>query len=89
MKEDNRIIKGATIPVFTILFFFSCFVIYGQRNYKFENFGNRSILLNGNVTGSVNDLGATYYNPARLALIEDPVFAINAKIYQLTNSAQI
>lgn len=56
-----------------------------QRNYKFENFGNRSILLNGNVTGSVDDLGATYYNPARLALVEDPVFLINAKIYQLSN----
>ena len=59
-----------------------CFVIQvkSQTNYKYENFGNRSILLNGNVTGSVDDLGATYYNPARLALIEDPVFAINAKI---------
>ena len=54
-----------------------CFIIQvkSQTNYKYENFGNRSILLNGNVTGSVDDLGATYYNPARLALIEDPVFA--------------
>jgi len=59
--------------------------VLAQRNYKFENFGNRSILLNGNVTGSVDDLGATYYNPARLALVEDPVFSINAKIYQLTD----
>jgi len=59
--------------------------IHAQRNYKFENFGNRSILLNGNVTGSVDDLGATYYNPARLALVKDPVFLINARIYQLSN----
>ena len=59
--------------------------LLAQRNYKFENFGNRSILLNGNVTGSVDDLGATYYNPARLALVEDPIFLINAKIYQLTD----
>ncbi len=59
--------------------------IQAQRNYKFENFGNRSILLNGNVTGSVDDLGATYYNPARLALVEDPVFSLNAKMYQLSN----
>ena len=65
-----------------------CFIIQvkSQTNYKYENFGNRSILLNGNVTGSVDDLGATYYNPARLALIEDPVFAINAKIYELTDT---
>ena len=33
----------------------------------------------------MDDLGATYYNPARLALIEDPVFSINAKIYQLSS----
>ena len=65
-----------------------CFIIQvkSQTNYKYENFGNRSILLNGNVTGSVDDLGATYYNPARLALIEDPVFSINAKIYQLSEA---
>jgi hypothetical protein len=59
--------------------------LQAQRNYKFENFGNRSILLNGNVTGSVDDLGATYYNPARLALVKDPVFSLNAKMYQLSN----
>ena len=56
---------------------------FGQDNYKFENFGNKSILLNGNVTGSVADLGATFYNPARLALIENPGFTINAKLYEL------
>lgn len=68
-----------------LLFFLGITHLQAQRNYKFENFGNRSILLNGNVTGSVDDLGATYYNPARLALVEDPVFSINAKIYQLTD----
>ena len=59
-----------------IFIFFFCFIfsVNAQTNYKYENFGNRSILLNGNVTGSVDDLGATYYNPARLALVEDPVF---------------
>ena len=68
-----------------LLIFFCLNLLQAQRNYKFENFGNRSILLNGNVTGSVDDLGATYYNPARLALVEEPVFSINAKIYQLTD----
>ena len=72
-----------TILLVQLLFFSN--ETYGQSNYKFENFGNRSILLNGNVTGSVDDLGAVYYNPARLALVEDPIFSINAKIYQLTN----
>ncbi|MCK5814406.1 MAG: hypothetical protein KAH07_00525 [Flavobacteriaceae bacterium] len=59
--------------------------LHSQRNYKYENFGNRSILLNGNVTGSVDDLGATYYNPARLALIKGPALLINAKIYEIAN----
>lgn len=59
--------------------------IYCQEgNYRFENYGNRSILLNGNVTGSVEDLGLTYYNPARLAVVEKTAFAINAKAYQYT-----
>lgn len=59
-------------------------IIIGQGNYNQENFGNRSLLLSGNVTGSVEDLGLTYYNPARIALIENPVFSINAKAYQLS-----
>lgn len=56
--------------------------VRAQDNYNFENFGNRSILLNGNVTGSVNDLGATFYNPARIALLDDTKFTINAKVYE-------
>lgn len=59
-------------------------LITAQGYYNQENFGNRSILLSGNVTGSVDDLGLTYYNPARLALIEDPIFTINAKAYQVS-----
>ncbi len=60
-------------------------LLQAQGYYNGENFGNRSILLSGNVTGSVDDLGLTYYNPARLALIEDPVFTINAKAYQISS----
>ena len=57
--------------------------IKAQGYYNDENFGNRSILLSGNVTGSVDDLGLTYYNPARLAIIEEPNFTISARAYQL------
>tara|TARA_B100000809_G_scaffold266760_2_gene331290 strand:- start:25009 stop:26451 length:1443 start_codon:yes stop_codon:yes gene_type:complete len=57
--------------------------LYAQGNYRQENYGNRSILLNGNVTGSVSDLGLTYYNPARLAMVEDVAFTINAKTFEL------
>lgn len=58
-------------------------VVSGQEgNYKYENFGNQSVLLNGNVTGSVDDLGLVYYNPARLGLIENPSFTIGGKAYE-------
>ena len=58
-------------------------LLTAQGYYNQENFGNRSILLTGNVTGSVDDLGLTFYNPARLALIDEPNFTINAKAYQM------
>ena len=72
------------ILLIVVLFYIS--VIYSQQgNYKFNNFGNRSILLSGNVTGSVEDLGLVYYNPSRLTEVENLLFAFNAKAYQLTS----
>ena len=61
------------------------FFLRAQGYYNNENFGNRSLLLGGNVTGSVDDLGLTYYNPARIAIVENPVFSINAKAYQINS----
>jgi hypothetical protein len=60
----------------------SPFLSAQEGNYKFENFGNQSVLLNGNVTGSVADLGLVYYNPARLGLIDNPSFTIGGKAYE-------
>ncbi|TYA52320.1 hypothetical protein [Formosa maritima] len=54
-----------------------------QGNYRFNNFGNRSILLSGNVTGSVSDLGLVYYNPSYITDVENVGFSLNAKGYQL------
>ena len=68
-----------------LLFLFFNFGIGQEGNYKFENFGNQSILLNGNVTGSVSDLGLAYYNPARLGLVEKPSFTISGKAYEWYN----
>jgi len=73
--------------VFVVLLFtFSILsVTFAQQgNYNFNNFGNKSILLSGNVTGSVEDLAVSYYNPARLTAIENNSFSVNAKVYQLT-----
>ena len=68
-----------------VLILFPLFVLAQEGNYKFENFGNQSILLNGNVTGSVSDLGLAYYNPARLGLVEKPSFTISGKAYEWFN----
>lgn len=70
------------ILLMLLLIISNCSIILSQDNYRLENFGNRSILLSGNVTGSVEDLGLTYYNPGRLALLDDPTFSINAKAYE-------
>lgn len=68
-----------------IMFPLLCSISYAQQgNYKFNNFGNRSILLSGNVTGSVEDFGLTYYNPSRLTTVENTGFAFNARAYQLS-----
>ena len=40
------------------------------------------MLLNGAVIGSVEDLGAVYYNPARMSQFETPAFVISAKVYE-------
>lgn len=73
---------------FTIILSFFSFSFFSvalaqQGNYNFNNFGNKSILLSGNVTGSVEDLAVSYYNPARLTQVENNSFSVNAKVYQL------
>ncbi|TAJ15720.1 long-chain fatty acid transport protein [Marinilabiliaceae bacterium JC017] len=58
--------------------------ILGQdAHYWTEQYGTKSMLLSGSVVGSVSDLGAVYYNPARLGVIENPAFVISAKVHQL------
>lgn len=77
----NKALVSIILTIFTL---YSFHLFAQEGNYQFENFGNRSILLSGNVTGSVEDLGLTYYNPARLAMVEKTNFSINAKAYQYT-----
>lgn len=83
--DGNKLLRLIAIfrPLFTLGFLCLGGVLLGQEgNYKFENFGNQSVLLNGNVTGSVGDLGLVYYNPARLGLIENPSFTVGGKAYE-------
>lgn len=71
-----------------IIVVFSLFLVlsetFGQAShYWTESYGTRSMLLNGVVIGSVEDLGAVYYNPARLSQFESPAFVISGQVYQL------
>ncbi|UCD62009.1 MAG: hypothetical protein JSV59_05445 [Flavobacteriaceae bacterium] len=62
-----------------------CLIVVGrgqEGNYKFDNYGNQSMLLNGNVTGSATDLGLAFYNPARLVFVDKPSFVIAGKAYE-------
>jgi hypothetical protein len=52
-------------------------------HYWTEQYGTRSILMGGSVIGGAEDLGAVFYNPGRLSLIENPAFLLSANLYQL------
>jgi len=73
--------KVTRIPILIGLFYGS--LCLAQGNYRFENHGNKSLLLNGAVTGTVDDLGMVYYNPARLAFVDTLGLTINAKAYEI------
>ncbi len=51
-------------------------------HYWTQQYGTRSILLSGSIIGGVNDLGAVYYNPGRLAVISNSAFLLSASVYE-------
>ncbi|GJM30042.1 MAG: hypothetical protein DHS20C17_26770 [Cyclobacteriaceae bacterium] len=53
-------------------------------HYWTQHYGTRSILLSNSAIGGVNDLAALYYNPARLSLIENPAFLLNADVFEVS-----
>ena len=65
------------------LIFFSINLQAQTAHYWGESYGTRSMLLGGVVVGSVEDLGAVFYNPARLSQFETPAFVITGQVYQL------
>lgn len=59
------------------------FCVAGQDgHYWTQQYGTRSMLLSGSVIGGVDDLGAVYYNPARLSQIDNPAFLLSADVYE-------
>ncbi len=66
-----------------LLLFLVQSAIAQDAHYWTEQYGTRSMLLSNSIFGSVQDLGAVFYNPARLSLIEENAFLISGKVYQL------
>jgi len=85
-RESHHIQRLIFRLILIILMTLSSIRIWGQDgNYWSEQYGTRSMLLGGTVNARVSDLGAVYYNPGRLAQIENPAFVISAKVYEWTN----
>ncbi len=53
-----------------------------SEHYWSELYGTRSMLLSGVVIGSVDDLGAVFYNPARILLPVNDAFLVSADVYE-------
>jgi hypothetical protein len=70
--------------IIVIALFFLSVNLYGQSaHYWTEAYGTRSMLLSGVVVGSSEDLGAVFYNPARISQFETPAFVISGQVYVL------
>jgi len=79
-------IKFLKLTCFSILILVTYENLKGQdAHYWTEQYGNISMLLSGTVNANVQDLGLVFYNPGRLAQIENPAFVISARVYELTN----
>lgn len=66
--------------IFISIFYVS--VIAQDAHYWTQTYGTRSTLLGGAVIGSVDDLGATFYNPGKLSLVDDPNFLFSARVFE-------
>lgn len=59
--------------------------LYAQDAHYWTNqYGNQARLLSGAVVGSANDGSTVYYNPGRLALLENPEFLVAGKVYEMS-----
>ncbi len=74
--------KGSSYKFGLFLFLLSTLSYAQDAHYWTEQFGTKSMLLSNSVIGSVSDLGAVFYNPGRLGVIDKPAFVISAKVNQ-------
>jgi hypothetical protein len=76
-----KLIKSAVL-LLSLMNFLSEELIPQDAHYWTQTYGTRSTLLGGAVIGSVDDLGATFYNPGNLSLTDDPNFLFSAKVFE-------
>lgn len=76
---------GYKLFIIAIIFILASVTAFTQDgHYWTQQYGTRSMLLSGSIIGGVNDLGAVYYNPARLPQITAPAFLLSADVYEHT-----
>lgn len=63
--------------------FVSSKVCAQDQNYWTQQAGTRSHFMGGSVVAGVDDTSAGYYNPARLAWIDNPALSVSATMYQI------
>lgn len=71
------------LTIFITLYFSFSGLFAQDAHYWTQQYGTSSILLSNSTIGGAEDLGAVFYNPARLGLIENPAFLISADVYEL------
>lgn len=78
-------LKGNRWMLIALLSHF-CFmqVVAQDGHYWTQQYGTKSMLLSGSVIGGVEDLGAVFYNPGRIGLVENPAFLLSANVYEWT-----
>ena len=78
--------KQLDLILFTAIVLSISISVYAQdAHYWTQTYGTRSTLLGGAVIGSVDDLGATFYNPGKLSLTNDPNFLFSARVFEFKN----
>ncbi|MBK9973397.1 MAG: hypothetical protein IPP14_01245 [Planctomycetes bacterium] len=69
--------------VLLMLVMFSATLSAQDQNYWNQQYGTRSRLLGGAVVGGCDDTSAGFYNPARLAWIDNPSLSVSGTLYQM------
>lgn len=72
-----------TIFIGVAIFFLSASLLTAQTGHYWTNqFGSKANLLGNSIIGSVDDLGAVFYNPGRLVNQTGPEFVLSANVLQ-------